>query len=63
MCDEPERKTAIEMIGEQICEFLPEKLRNDEKFVYRFGQLCGFAAGWIVGRKVIELFFPKGDDK
>ena len=63
MCDEPEHQTLLEIISEQICEFLPENLRNDEKFVYRFGQLCGFAAGWIVGKKIIELLFPKGDKK
>jgi len=63
MSDEPERKTPLEIIGDQICEFLPEKLRNNEKFVYHFGQLCGFATGWIIGKKIIELLFPRGDDK
>ena len=63
MCDEPDHKSLLETVRDQICEFLPEKLRNDEKFVYRFGQLCGFAAGWVIGTKIIELLFPKGDDK
>ena len=63
MPSEHKHKTAIEMTGDQICECLPEQLRNDKKFVYRFGQLCGFAAGWIVGKTIIELLFPRGDKK
>jgi hypothetical protein len=63
MCDEPEHKSLLERVGDEIGECLPERLRNDDKFRYRFGQLCGFAAGWIVGRKIVELLFPKGDDK
>ena len=63
MCDEPEHKSPLEIIGDQICELLPEKLRNDEKFVYNLGKMCGFAAGWIVGKKIIELLFPRGDKK
>ena len=63
MCDEPNHKSLLETVRDQICEFLPEKLRNDEKFVHGFGQLCGFAAGWIIGTKVIELLFPRGDKK
>ena len=59
MCDEPEHKSLLERVGDEIGEFLPERFRNDEKLGYRFGQLCGFAAGWIVGRKVIELLFGK----
>ena len=63
MSDEPEHKTLLETVGDEICECLPEKLRNDKKFVHGLGMLCGFAAGWFVGKKVIELLFPKGDDK
>ena len=63
MSDEPEHKNPLEIVGDQICECLPEKLRNDKKFAYRFGQLIGFAAGWFAGKKVIELLFSKGDDK
>ena len=63
MCDEPEHKSLLEQVGDQICECLPERLRNDDKFRYRFGQLCGFAAGWFVAKKVIELLFPRGDKK
>jgi hypothetical protein len=63
MSDEPKHKTPVEIFGDQICECLPENLRNDEKFVYNLGKVCGFAAGWIVGRKIIELLFPRGDKK
>ena len=63
MSDEPDDKSPLETLGDQICECLPERLRNDKKFAYRFGQLCGFAAGWFVGKKVIELLFPRGDKK
>ena len=63
MSDEPEHQSPLEIIGEQICDFLPEKLRNDENFVYGFGQLCGFAASWIVGKKIVELLFPTRGDK
>ncbi len=63
MSDEPEHKTLLETVGDHICECLPERLRNDKKFAYRSGQLCSFAAGWFFGKKVIELLFPKGDDK
>jgi hypothetical protein len=63
MCDEPERKTPLEIIGDQICDFLPEKLRNNEKFVYGLGMLCGFATGWIIGKKAVEWLFPRGDKK
>ena len=63
MSDEHEHKTMLETVGDQICECLPERLRNDKKFAYRFGQLLGFTAGWIVGRKIVELLFPKRDDK
>jgi hypothetical protein len=63
MCDEPEHRSLLEQVGDEIGECLPERLRNDEKFGYCFGQLLGFAAGWIVGRKIVELLFPKGDDK
>ena len=63
MSDEPNRKSLTEIIEDQIAEFLPEKLRNDEKFVHGFGQLLGFAAGWVIGTKIIELLFPRGDKK
>ena len=63
MCDEPERKSLTEIIEDQIANFLPETLRNDEKFVHSFGQLLQFAAGWFVAKKVIELLFPRGDKK
>ena len=63
MCDEPEHKSPLEIIGDQICELLPEKLRNDEKFVYNLGKIAAVAAGWIVGKKIIELLFPRGDKK
>ena len=63
MPDEPDHKSLLETVGDQICELLPEPLRNDKKFVYRLGQLLGFAAGWVVGKKVIELLFPRGDKK
>ncbi len=63
MCDKPEHRTPLETVGELICEFLPENLRNDKEFVYDLGRLCGFAAGWVVGKTVIELLFPRGDKK
>jgi hypothetical protein len=63
MSDEHEHKSLLERVGDEIGECLPERLRNDEKFGYRFGQLLGFAAGWIVGRKIVELLFPRGDKK
>ena len=63
MSDVHEHKSLLERVGDEIAECLPERLRNDKKFAYRFGQLLGFAAGWIVGKKVIELLFSKGDDK
>ena len=63
MCDEPEHKSLTEIIGDQIGEFLPENLEEARKVAYRIGQVCGFAIGWIVVRKTIELLFPKGDDK
>ena len=63
MCDEPEHKSLLDMVGEQICESLPESLRTDEEFVYDLGRLCGFAAGWFVGKTVIEFLFPRGDKK
>ena len=63
MCDEHEHKSLLETVGDEIYKCLPETLRNDEKFVYHFGQLLGFAAGWVVGKTVIELLFPKGDVK
>jgi hypothetical protein len=63
MCDKPEHRTPLEIIGDQICDLLPEPLRNDKEFVYDLGRLLGFAAGWVVGKTVIELLFPKGDDK
>jgi len=57
MCDESEHESLLETDGE------PERLREDEDFRYHFGRLVGFIAGWVVGKKVIELLFPKGDDK
>ena len=63
MSNEPEHKSLIEIVGDQICDFLPERLRNDEKFVHGLGMLCGFAAGWIIGKTIIELLFPRGDKK
>ena len=63
MCNEPERKSLVEMIGDEIGECLPESLRNDKQFMYSLGSLCGFAAGWVVGKRVIELLFPRGDKK
>ena len=56
MCDEPEHKSLLETVGDEICKCLPERLRNDEKFVYHFGQLLGFAAGWIVGKNHRTVF-------
>ena len=58
-----EHRTPLDIIADQICELLPETLRNDEKFVYHFGQFCGYAAGWFVGKKIVDLLFPKGDKK
>jgi hypothetical protein len=63
MCDEPEHRNLLERVGDEIDECLPERLRNDEQLGYHLGQLCGFAAGWIFGKKVIELLFPRGDRK
>jgi len=63
MCDEPEHKTLTEIIGDQLSEFLPDDLEEARKVAYRIGQVIGFVAGWIVVREVIELLFPKGDDK
>ena len=63
MCDQSEHRTPLEILGDKICEFLPENLRNDEEFVYGLGMLCGFVAGLIVGTLGIELLFPRGDDK
>ena len=59
MCDEPEHESLLETVGE------PEPTREDEDedFRYHFGRLIGFIAGWVVGKTVIELLFPKGDDK
>jgi hypothetical protein len=57
MCDEPDHESLLETAGE------PEPLREDEDFRYHFGRLIGFIAGWVVGKTVIELLFPKGDDK
>jgi hypothetical protein len=63
MSDQSEHKTPLEIIGDQVCDLLPEPLRNDKEFAYDLGRLCGFVAGWFVGKKVIELLFPTGDDK
>lgn len=63
MSDEPDHKTPLEIIGNQICDCLPESLRKDKKFVFHFGELCGFLAGWVIGKKVIESFLGKGDGK
>jgi hypothetical protein len=63
MCDEPEPKCLTEIIGEQIARCLPERLRNDAKFMYDLGGLCGFVVGWVVGKRIIELLFPKDDKK
>ena len=63
MSDEPEHKTLTEIVGDQLSEFLPENLEEAEKYAYRIGQVCGFVVGWIVVKQVIELLFPKGDDK
>ena len=60
MSDEPEHKSPLEII---VGRCLPERLRNDEKFMEGLGGLCGLAAGWIIGRKVVEWLFPRGDDK
>ncbi len=61
MCDEPEHRNVLERIGDELGECLPERLRNDDKFRYRFEQLCGFAAGWVFGKWIIEMVFGKGD--
>jgi hypothetical protein len=61
--DEPKHKPFLEIVGEKIGECMPERLREDERFAYVFGSLCGLAAGWIVGKRVIEWLFPKGDEK
>ena len=63
MCNEPDHKSLIAKIGDEIGECLPESLRNDKRFMYSLGNLCGFAAGWIVGKKIIELLFPQRSDK
>lgn len=63
MSNDPEHKSLLETVADEICKCLPERLRNDRKFVYRFGQLLGFAAGWFVGKKIMELLFPERDDK
>jgi hypothetical protein len=63
MSDEPEHKSPLEIIGDQVCEHLPESLRNDDAFVRRFGRSCGFFAGWIIGRWIVDLLFRRGDDK
>jgi hypothetical protein len=63
MSDEPEHKTLTEIVGDQLSEFLPENLEEARKVAYRIGQVIGFAAGWIVVMNVIELLFPKGNDK
>lgn len=63
MSDETKHKSPLEIIGDQICECLPEHLRNDEQFAYGLGKMCGLAAGWILGQKIIELLFSEGDDK
>ena len=63
MSNEPDRKTLTEIIGDQLSEFLPDDLEEAEKVAYGIGQVIGFVAGWIVVREVIELLFPKGDDR
>jgi hypothetical protein len=63
MCDEPEHKSLFEIIEDQIGRCLPDRLRNDKEFVHSLGSLCGFIAGCIVGKKVVEWLFPRGDDK
>jgi hypothetical protein len=59
MSDEPKHRSLIEIIGDQLSEFLPDDLQEAEKVAYRIGQVCGFVVGWFVGKKVIELLFPR----
>jgi hypothetical protein len=63
MCDEPDHKNLFEIIGDQIADCLPERLRNDEEFRRSLGSLCGFVAGCVVAKTIIELLFGKGDKK
>jgi hypothetical protein len=63
VCDQPEHRNLLERLGDEIDECLPEKLRNDEVFVRSFRTLCGVMAGWIIGKTLAKLLFPKDDDK
>lgn len=63
MCDEHDHKSLVAKLGDEIAEFLPESIRNDERRMYSLGRLCGFAAGWVIGKRVVELFFPPRSDK
>jgi hypothetical protein len=59
MPDEPEHKSLLETVGDEIFRCLPEWVRNNEGL----SELCGLAAGWFVGKKIAELLFRKRDDK
>ena len=63
MCDEPDHKSFVAKLGDEIGACLPESLRSDKRFMYSLGKLSGLAAGWIVGKTIIELLFPRGDKK
>jgi hypothetical protein len=63
MSNEPDDKPFLEIVGEKIGECMPERLREDERFAYVFGSLCGFAAGWVVGKKVVQWLFGEGDEE
>lgn len=54
----------IDKIGDTVMECLPECLRTEE-FRYHMGNLCGLFCGYLLGRAIGRLLFPrdKEDEK
>ena len=54
--------TLIDKLGEEVRQFMPERLQNDEKAGYRFGSLCGWFGGVFLGSQLANWLWPREEE-